>query len=315
MKNVSLWIQMHNIFIDVYIEEKQPNCAPSHVWLLSYIMAVFKFSRLATAAFKSSQGHQVTVLMHRQSIISLQTSLLHSVAGRGSLSESEAAELDASHSILFQCSRFSASSSATKQLNMNLWSFVTIKLALLDASAVEHFVDDIADLYLASAARVSSIVAECDNAIESDEALLLVVPHQWATISHSQFCTILSTHRERLVASGWTPILLQAMEQGYKDLARSTVTEPPLRAAIDVCDDDILFDADWPIERGRFKSLQRFAGEITSVSPGMVQKESDFLVFEAEKDDLRSLSPTFRIRASFTRSSSLTWHLSRHDLM
>lgn len=287
MNKVSLWFQTHKIRIGMYIEEKQPTCAPSHVWWI-YIMVIAEFSCLATATFKSLQGHHVTVSMQRQSLMSLQTSLLHSVGGRGPLSESEATALDCSDWILSECRRFSASLSATKQLIMNLGSFVTTKLALLDASAVERLVKDIADLYLASAVGVSSIVAERDDANESDEALPPVVPHQLAAISHSEFCTIVATHRERLVASGWTAITLDAMEQEHKDLIRTIAAEPVLRAAIDACNDDTSFDACWSIVKGRFEFLQRFAGGIASVFPGTAQVESDFSVVKAEKDDFRT---------------------------
>lgn len=63
------------------------------------------------------------------------TSLLRSVGGCGPLSESEAAALvDDMNCLLSECCRFSASFSETKQLLMNLGSFVMNMLQTLDAS-------------------------------------------------------------------------------------------------------------------------------------------------------------------------------------
>ena len=46
---------------------------------------------------------------------------------------------------------------------MNLGSFATKKLALMDASALEHLVGEVASLYVSSAAGVDGIVAERDR--------------------------------------------------------------------------------------------------------------------------------------------------------
>lgn len=85
-----------------------------------------------------------------------------------------------------------------KQLVMNLGSFLTNKLALVEASAVEHLVKDISHFYVSSVAGICNIVAERDEANEGDEELRTVVPHQLATISHAQFCTII-----QLTGNAW----------------------------------------------------------------------------------------------------------------
>lgn len=91
---------------------------------------------------------------------------------------------------------------ATKQLILDLESVVINKIPLVAASAMEMFVNDIANLYPASAARVRSIVAERNEANENGTALLPVPPHLLALISKSQLCTIVVTQQECLGASG-----------------------------------------------------------------------------------------------------------------
>lgn len=287
MYNVSKWFQKNKIYVDTYVEDKKPSCAPSHGWWI-YIMVVAEFSSLVTLTFKMLQGHQVTVSMQRESLISLKSSLLSSVGGRGPLSEPEAAVLVDSEWVLSECRRFSASILVTKELVLNLGSFVTKKLTLLDACAVENLVKDVANLYVSAAAGIEKVVAERNEANEDGEALPPVVPHQLAALSHSKFCSIVATHRERLLASGWTPIRVDAMEQEHKDLVRAIATETTLRDAVYECNDGVSFDDGWSIVKGRFEALQCFAGGIATVFPGTSQVESDFSIVKAEKDDFRT---------------------------
>lgn len=134
-------------------------------------MFVARFSSLATLTFRSLHGHHVTVSMERRSLVSMQTSQLRLMVGCGPLSDSEVASLDDSDEVLSDCRRISVSLSATKQLIWYLASFVTNKLALIDASAVRHSVRDVANHCLASAAGVRNIVAERNEANESNAAL------------------------------------------------------------------------------------------------------------------------------------------------
>lgn len=154
-----------------------------------------------------------------------------------------------------------------KQLINNLRLF-SANLAFLGASAVKHVVKDTANLKLASAVGVSGPVADRDDANESDTALPPVVPHQLAAISHSQFCTIVVTHRERLAASGWTLIQLDGIKQDRKDLVRTIAAESALSSATDACKDSISFEVRYSGLKGRLESLWRFVGGIASVFPG-----------------------------------------------
>lgn len=112
--------------------------------------------------------------------MSLRTSLLRTVGGKGPLSESDISALDAnSDAVISDCRLFSVSLSLTKEFLMNLGSFVTSRVALLDEQVVEQLVKDIAKLYLSTAADVAKIVAERDEANESnDMSLPPVVPSQ-----------------------------------------------------------------------------------------------------------------------------------------
>lgn len=171
---------------------------------------------------------------------------------------------------------------------MDLGSFVMNKIALLDASTVEHILKEIANLYLVSAAEVSSMVAEREKDNGSKAALPPVVPHQLAAIYHYRFCTIVDTHRERLVVDGWTLTLLDAMKQEHKDFVRAISAESALRAAIEEYNGDISFDSGWYVVKGRFQSLKSFVGGIASVFPSTDQVESDFSIVKAEKDGFRT---------------------------
>lgn len=166
-------------------------------------MVVAKFSVLATSCFKQLQGPHGKVAMQQTTLVTLYRSLLWSVGGHGRFSEPVAAALvDDPNWVLSDCRRFSASISETRQLVMSLGSFVTNMLQNLDASAVEHVMSDFVIIHVSCAVDISSTVAEQDQANQSDCALPPVFFHQLAMLSHSELCTMVGTHRERLVAFG-----------------------------------------------------------------------------------------------------------------
>lgn len=75
--------------------------------------------------------------------------MLRSVGGRGPLAKSAAAAaLNDPNWVLSECRHFSASLSGAKQFVMKLGSFVMNMLQTLDASAVAHVVNDVADFYV-----------------------------------------------------------------------------------------------------------------------------------------------------------------------
>ena len=148
-------------------------------------------------------------------LLTMQTSLLRAVGGRGPLSDSEATDLDELECVLLEYHRFLVSISGSKQLIMNLGSFVMDKVDLVDAPGVKRLVKAVANLYVSSAAGIDVIFSERNAANKSNEALSPVVPRQLAALLHSKFCSAVQTHQERLVATGWRATCLGVMEQEH----------------------------------------------------------------------------------------------------
>lgn len=88
--------------------------------------------------------------------------------------------------------------------------------------------------------------------------------------------------------SGRTPARIDSMEQEHKNLVRAIANEPALHPAREACKDDVSFHDGWSIVKGRFESLQCFAGGIASVFPSPSQVESNFSIIKAEKDDIQT---------------------------
>ena len=159
MGNVSDWLNKHRIHIVMHINKKLPRYTPSHVWWI-YLLLVDEFSRSSTTTFKCLQGHHVIVSMQRTHLMTMQTSLLHAVGGRGPMSDSKATALYDSEWFLLECHRFSESISGEKQLVMNLGSFLMDKVAIVDALDVERLFKAVFNLYVSSSAGIDEIVAE-----------------------------------------------------------------------------------------------------------------------------------------------------------
>ena len=246
MGNIIDWFKKHKIQIGMHINEKRPSCTPLHVWWI-YLLVVAEFSRLTTTTFKCLQGHHVTVLMNQTHLLTMETSLLHVVDGCSPLSDSEATALDESEWVLLECHRLSASISGAKQLAINRGSFVMDKVALVDAPGVERLVKDFSNIYVLSAAGVDVIVDEHNAPNKSDKALPPVIPHQLAALSHHDFCSVVRTHQERLVATGWTVTCLYVMEQKHQDLVQSVSAKPVLHAALSLYNHNVLFDSGWSV--------------------------------------------------------------------
>ena len=94
---------------------------------------------------------------------------------------------------------------------MDLGLFVMEKVAIVDAHDVERLVKAVTNLYVSSDAGVDAIVAEKNAEKNSNEALPPVVPHQLAALLYSEFCSVVRTHQERLVAMGWSATYLDVM--------------------------------------------------------------------------------------------------------
>lgn len=100
----------------------------------------------------------------------------------------------------------------------------------------------VSNLYVFSTADVADINAKTDLADLSDEALLPCVPHQLAALKHSDLCSIIQTLRERLLAAGWGPSNLDAMEQEHHSLAGAVPEKLAPRAVISASNEDESFD-------------------------------------------------------------------------
>ena len=81
-------------------------------------------------------------------LLTVKTSLLNAVGGRGPILYLEVTALDDSEWVLSECHHFSASISGSKQLVMNLGLFVTDNVALVDAPDVERLFKVVANLYV-----------------------------------------------------------------------------------------------------------------------------------------------------------------------
>lgn len=85
-------------------------------------------------------------------------------------------------------------------------------LQAFDASVLKYVVNNLANIYVFYVTCATSIIADLARAKQGNETMLLVVPHQMATLSHYQLCTIAATHRKCLATSGWLPTRINAME-------------------------------------------------------------------------------------------------------
>ena len=217
MGNVSDWFKKHEIQIGMHINEKWSSCTPSHVWWI-YLLVMPKFSCLVTTTCKCLQGHHVTVSMQCTHLLIMQTSLMHVVGGRSPLLDSEATALDESEWVLSECHCFLASTSGANQLVIKLGLFVIDKVSLVESPNVDRLVKVDVNLYFLYDASVDGIVAEWNAANGRDEAMPPVVPNHLAALSHSELCSVVRTHQECLVATGWSTTCLDVMEQENQDL-------------------------------------------------------------------------------------------------
>ena len=118
------------------------------IYWSSQISPVRPPRRSATTTFNCLQVHHVTVSMQWTRLLTVKTSLLNAVGGRGPLLYLEVTALDDSEWVLSECHHFSASISGAKQLVMNLGLFVTDNVALVDAPDVERLFKVVANLYV-----------------------------------------------------------------------------------------------------------------------------------------------------------------------
>ena len=79
------WFNIKNIDIEMHVNNKQSDCAPSPI-LRIHLMVVAKFSCFTTNNFKILQVHHFTVAMQWTRLMYMQTSMLHAVGGDGPLS-------------------------------------------------------------------------------------------------------------------------------------------------------------------------------------------------------------------------------------
>lgn len=285
MSTVATWFKKHKVAVDAFFESKKPACAPPSVWW-AQIMVVDYFASRATITFKQLQGHTVTVSEQRQHLASLQAFYLAAVDGKGPLTEDESGALDAEEWVLSTCSRFAGKIAKAESLIQNRGSFVQEKIGALLQTEMDALAKDVLRFFLNAAAGISTIVAERDSLNESGNEAPAVMPHELVRLEHSDFCSIVVNHRERLLAR-WTTNEIDLIEQEHQDLVLAYCSEPQLQSALNACDGSSSFNDAWSIVEGRFSTLLRFCGGLASVFPGTSQVESDFSVVKNEKDIFR----------------------------
>ena len=84
---------------------------------------------------------------------------------------------------------------------MNQGSFVMDNTEKLGVPEVERLVKDVFNLYIVSASVVRHIFDERKTENKSDEALPPVVPHHFVVLPHSEFCSVVRTQQERILAA------------------------------------------------------------------------------------------------------------------
>jgi hypothetical protein len=155
-----------------------------------------------------------------------------------------------------------------------------------DTAELEALTKDIAMLFVRAVEGISDIVAERDDSNNAGDHLPPVLPHELAVPEHADFCSVVRSHRERLLTR-WSTSEIDVIGQEHQVLAATYTSETPLRSALDACDEKTTFDSGWMIVKDRFKFLQRFCGGLASVFPGTSQVESDFSIVRGEKDVFR----------------------------
>lgn len=169
MSKVGKWFKTNRIAIINYLAQKSSVCALSHEsWIL--LLVISEYFSLATKCFKSLYEHQVTVSMQRSSLLPLQMSPLRTVGGKVPLSESDELVLDTnSDAVMLDCRSLSVSMLQTEEFLINLKSVLTSRIPLFDEQVIGQHVNDITKLYLSTVAGVVDIVAERDEANESND--------------------------------------------------------------------------------------------------------------------------------------------------
>ena len=79
---------------------------------------------------------------------------------------------------------------------------MTDNLGKHEIPEIKCLVNGVSNLYLGSAAGVIHVLAESNVVNESDEVLPPVVPHQLVVLTHSEFCCVIYTQQELILAAG-----------------------------------------------------------------------------------------------------------------
>lgn len=143
--------------------------------------------------------------------------------------------MERSEFVFSDCRRFLASPSVTKQLLIKHCSFVVTIVQASVLSDLKAVMNDVPDVYVLYAAGGASFLAELEWTSQGENTLPPVVPHQLATISHSQFYAIVAAHHEHFAASGQTYTRIAAMYRPHEDLVLTVTNDATLRSTVRTC--------------------------------------------------------------------------------
>jgi predicted transcriptional regulator len=152
----------------------------------------------------------------------------------------------------------------------NLGTFVQAKLGQVGQNDVNELVKEVARLYTMSIAGINTIRAERDEkngAADNNSMLPPALVHQVAALSHAEFCTIVSTHTERLLST-FSRRDVDGLEQEHEAFIDAITHEEPLRNVLKDHDATIPFSDSWKFLGDRFKLLVSFCGGIATIFPG-----------------------------------------------
>lgn len=244
--------------------------------------------------------------MTRASLVSPQTDPVVAAGGCGSFPVPEVAVLDDLYWDILEWCRFPKLALATKQLVMNLRSFVTTKGDSVYKWAAKDLVEDIVILYLSRALGIVSIIVKCDKAKKRDEAMPSLISLHLPAILHNDFCRISGTPWENTVAFCCAPTDIDAVQQEQRDLLRAICVKPTLDAAIGACKGCVPFEDGWYTLKRHYEYFWRFVVRITIFFPGTSQVQNCFSILKAEKKDFRNFITGFPLNGTLC-SKQVLW--------
>jgi hypothetical protein len=179
----------------------------------------------------------------------------------------------------------------------NLGTFVQAKLGQVGQKDVNELVKDVARLYTMSIAGFNTIRAERDEnngAADNNSMLPPALADHVAALSHAEFCTIVSTHTERLL-SPFSRRDVDAFEQEHEAFVDAITHEEPLRNVLKDHDATIPFSDSWKCLGNRFKLLA-FAVELLPFFLVQVKSRVTVLSLSSKRMNFGAASWIYRLK-------------------